>query len=228
MKTQIKKIYHRYHINEFRKSPFLWLYSAYLTLRHIDRYNHFPAIRFNSFIKVKFNKAKGSSIQVNSRLIFEAFLGSDTPTIFNLQKNASIIINNDFALGGGIKLIVCEDALLKLSGKVKETASGITADSTVMVKEHLEIGEDCLIAWNTFITDSDWHTVEGKPHTLKTIIGNHVWIGVGARVLKGAMIGHNSIITTNSVVLKGQYPNQVMLSGAPAKITGENIPNWTR
>jgi acetyltransferase-like isoleucine patch superfamily enzyme len=224
----IKKI--RYKLFSYfpKESPFLWLYAAYLTLRYVDESHFFPAIKFNSLVWVKFYKSNGSKIIIKNKLIFESFVNDTTKTIITTHNNATILVKNDFVLGGGIKILVCKDGLLSLGGKIKETASGITADATVLVRKHVEIGEDCLIAWDTFITDSDWHQVGNKILQSKTSIGNHVWIGVGVKILKGAIIGNNIIITTNSVVLNGTYPDQVMISGIPGKVTKENIENWVR
>lgn len=48
-------------------------------------------------------------------------------------------------------------------------------------------------------------------------IGDNVWIGANSTVLKGANIGSNSIVAAHSVVLAGQYPDNSLLVGVPAK-----------
>lgn len=224
----LKNLYHKYHIYEFRKSPFLWIYAAYLSIRYIDDYNVFPAIKLNSFIKIKIQKKVDSKFVIKRRLIFEPFLNSEKSTSIIIQKGAKIIVENDFVLGDDIRIIVEENAFLKLGGKNKESASGITANAKIMVSKYVEIGEDCIIAWDTFVTDSDWHTFGTKQHTIPTVIGKHVWLGVGVKVLKGVNIGKNSIVTTNSTVVQGAYPDQTMLGGNPAKILKTNIEDWVR
>lgn len=208
--------------------PFLWIYSVYLTLRYVDEYKNFPAIRFNNYVRVDIIKSKKSIIKIDTVLIFDGFLNRNAKTIIIVNENSLLHIENEFVLGDGISILVCPSAILKIKGKEIESASGITANSKIMVLDYLEIGKDALIAWDTFITDSDWHTIEGKNPCNKTIIGDHVWIGVGAKILKGVSIGNNSIITTNSVVVKGEYPTNAMLTGVPAKIVKINIAKWSR
>jgi len=48
-------------------------------------------------------------------------------------------------------------------------------------------------------------------------IGKDVWIGVGARILKGVNVGDHSIIAANAVVTK-DVPPYAIVGGVPAKI----------
>jgi acetyltransferase-like isoleucine patch superfamily enzyme len=53
-----------------------------------------------------------------------------------------------------------------------------------------------------------------------------VWVGVGARLLKGAHIGRGSIIGAGSTVT-GKIPPYVLAVGAPARVIRENVA-WRR
>ena len=57
------------------------------------------------------------------------------------------------------------------------------------------------------------------------MIGDHVWIGASARLLKGAAIGNGSIVGANSVVT-GRFPENVALAGNPARIVREGV-RWS-
>ena len=48
-------------------------------------------------------------------------------------------------------------------------------------------------------------------------VGNNVWIGYGACVLRGVSVGDNSIVGTNSVVTK-DVPANAVVAGIPARI----------
>lgn len=50
------------------------------------------------------------------------------------------------------------------------------------------------------------------------VIGDDVWVGANATILKGARIGNGCIIGTGSVVLKGEYPDRSVLAGNPARV----------
>jgi acetyltransferase-like isoleucine patch superfamily enzyme len=47
-------------------------------------------------------------------------------------------------------------------------------------------------------------------------IGDHVWIGASAIVLKGVTIGDNSVVAAGALVTRDVAPN-TLVAGAPAK-----------
>ncbi len=50
-------------------------------------------------------------------------------------------------------------------------------------------------------------------------IGNNVWIGGNATILPGVTLGNNVIVGAGAVVTKS-FPDDVIVTGNPAKITG--------
>lgn len=94
------------------------------------------------------------------------------------------------------------------------------------------IGKDSMMSGNIEMRTSDSHSVidadtQQRINYAKDInIGEHVWIGSRASILKGVTIGDNSIIATGSIVTKGII-NNCIASGIPAKIVKTNI-TWDR
>lgn len=91
------------------------------------------------------------------------------------------------------------------------------------------LGNDCMLSDNVEIWASDTHSIydnEGNwINKEKSItIGNRVWIGSRAVILKGVSIGNDSIIGMASVVTKS-VSNNTLVAGSPAKILKENI-SW--
>ena len=106
----------------------------------------------------------------------------------------------------------------------------------VMAEELVEIGSHCLISWGVGIADSDFHPLEPaqrlidsqalapffknrpprpKLKTAPVKIGDNVWIGMNAVILKGVRIGDNSIVAAGAVVTKSVPPNTIV-AGNPA------------
>lgn len=86
----------------------------------------------------------------------------------------------------------------------------------------ITIGNNTLIGENVTMLDFDGHGVNSaERHSLgdvgKIIIGENVWIGNDVRILKNTSIGRNSIVATGAVV-KGVFPDNVLLGGVPAKV----------
>jgi acetyltransferase-like isoleucine patch superfamily enzyme len=63
-----------------------------------------------------------------------------------------------------------------------------------------------------------WRAKDWKFPVEEISIGDDVWVGANATILKGARIGDGCIIATGAVVLKGDYPARSVLAGNPAKV----------
>ena len=74
------------------------------------------------------------------------------------------------------------------------------------------------------IRDSNNHKIikEGYVTDAPIIIGDHVWIGVGATILSGVTIGEGAVIAAGAVVTK-DVPPRTLVGGVPAKIIRECV-----
>lgn len=96
---------------------------------------------------------------------------------------------------------------------------------------HINIGEECMIADAVDIWASDTHPIFDTEKRLLNPsrpinIGNHVWLGRYVKILKGASIGDGAVIGMNSVVTKDVKPNSLN-AGNPCRCLKENI-TWAR
>ena len=57
------------------------------------------------------------------------------------------------------------------------------------------------------------------------IVGTHVWIGNRAIILKGSVIGDNSIIGTGTIITGKKYGTNSLIAGIPSKIIKSDV-NW--
>ena len=94
------------------------------------------------------------------------------------------------------------------------------------ISEHkgIYIGKKVLIGTNVEIYDSDFHGLSPSTRHIsrpedasEVVIGDNVFIGSNARILKGVTIGRDSVIANSSVVVK-DIPPGVVAGGNPAKV----------
>ncbi|MFA6125303.1 MAG: DapH/DapD/GlmU-related protein [Sphingomonas sp.] len=86
----------------------------------------------------------------------------------------------------------------------------------------IEIGRDCMIGPHCYLTDHDHGFAPGiliKDQPLQgapTRIGDNVWIGAGAIILKGVTIGNGAVVAAGAVVSRPVATGEVVV-GVPAK-----------
>ena len=205
------------------------LYGSYLTLRYVDEFTKFPAIRFHgNLIRVRVSKSKGARIIMRGVLTVEPWMSGRNGSCLSLGAGALLEMKGDFTIGDDVRISVHPKGKLTIGGRRSESASGITMRSVVLAHTRVEIGTDVIIGWDTLITDCDWHTLGTQSCHEDTVVGDHVWIASGARVLKGARIGRDSVVAAQSVVLAGEYPSNSLVAGAPATVKRKPIEPWTR
>jgi acetyltransferase-like isoleucine patch superfamily enzyme len=97
-------------------------------------------------------------------------------------------------------------------------------ECTISAYQHVSIGRECVIADRVMLIDFDHGVVDvERPIRLQGIykrdvrVGNNVWIGYGACILRGVTIGHNAIIGTSAVVTR-DVPANAVVTGIPARV----------
>lgn len=94
---------------------------------------------------------------------------------------------------------------------------GVRISSATSVR----LGDNCMLAANVYISDSDWHHVYNRIRpfrcTKPVILEDNVWLGDSVMVMKGVTIGANSVVGAGSVVTRDIPPN-VVAAGNPARI----------
>ena len=97
---------------------------------------------------------------------------------------------------------------------------------------NIRIGDDCMFSEQIYMTNSDMHSVIDAA-TGKRInppaditIEPHVWIGLGATILKGTHIKRDAVVAAHSVV-RGHVPGGTIVAGIPAKVIRTGV-TWDR
>ncbi len=89
--------------------------------------------------------------------------------------------------------------------------------------QRVSIGDGCDISWDCVIMDRDYHKLNTEKEVFAPVtIGNHVWIGCKATILKGVTIGEGAVIAAGSVVTK-DVPARALVGGNPARILKEEV-----
>jgi acetyltransferase-like isoleucine patch superfamily enzyme len=125
-------------------------------------------------------------------------LGPAHPCVLSTRRAGAVLrIGDDFGMTGGS--IVCEQAVT--------------------------IGQRVLVGANCVITDTDFHPLDPiarredptRGQTAPVVIGDDVFIGMGAIILKGVTIGPGSVIGAASVVTR-DVPAGAVCAGNPARV----------
>jgi acetyltransferase-like isoleucine patch superfamily enzyme len=97
-------------------------------------------------------------------------------------------------------------------------------ECTISAFQNVTIGRECILADRVMLIDFDHGVVEvDRPIRAQGIykrdvrVGHNVWVGYGACFLRGATVGDNCVIGTNSVITK-DVPANAVVAGAPARV----------
>lgn len=158
----------------------------------------------------------------------------------SVLRNVTFRIRGDghrILLGSDVR--VARSAVFWMEGERGTLAIG---DQTTLEEAHLAvtendrsitIGKDCMLAYGIEVRTGDSHSVIDAASTRRinppadVVIGDHVWIAAHALVLKGCIIGQDSIVGTGAVVTKADGSKGVILAGNPARIIKQGI-TWDR
>lgn len=179
------------------------------------------------FQVIKIKKAPGAQLYVHGLLKIYRHIDGRAAVIIDLAENARLEFGGDFGIGQGVRMYVHKNAELVFGGKDKESDSGITSDVLIMVYKSIIVGKDFICAWNVFLSDSDWHTIEGQVHHKNIVIGNHVWVANNSSILKGVIIADNCIVASHSKLINKSYTPNSLIAGTPGKEVKSDV-NWCR
>lgn len=103
--------------------------------------------------------------------------------------------------------------------------------------QKVKIGKDCMFSWDVVFLPHDGHLIydlnkvqfvnnTNGAQRESVVIGDHVWLGGETVLMPNTRIGSGSICGYRSMP-KGEYPNNCILAGMPAKVIRRDIA-WIR
>ena len=138
-----------------------------------------------------------------------------------MDGGSELRIGKNFKMRDGAKIRVRKGATCIIGDN-----SSINSNNTIACHERIEIGNDVQLSPNVQIYDHDHDfRAEGgvkaqKYKTSPVKIGNNVWIGANAVILRGTEIGDNCVVGAGSI-LKGMFPdNSVIVQKKVTEIFG--------
>jgi acetyltransferase-like isoleucine patch superfamily enzyme len=159
--------------------------------------------------------APGGALRVG--LASFGMTSSDDTSVIRVRPGAAFVCDGVVSLQRGVRIVV--DAGTLTIGH----ATNVNGLTKILVGSAVTIGRECTLSWDVQILDNDFHaiTVDGvaQPMTAPVVIGDRVWVGTGAIVLKGVTIGDGAIVAAGAVVTRDVPPGAVV-AGVPAKVVG--------
>ena len=180
--------------------------------------------------KIKFYKLFGHN-HINMRKSNTLVLGDSLlrNCIINVRgRNNRIEIGNNNSLINSRIEIFGDNGLIIIGNDNKfcgKTHMGVVEGTK------LTIGNDCLFSSEIYITTTDSHSIidikTGKRinHSSDVCLGNHIWVGHKATVLKGVTIADDTIVGACSVVTHSITIPHTAVAGNPARTVSDNI-SW--
>lgn len=142
----------------------------------------------------------------------------------SIKRNGVITIGDRTTFWPNVK-ISCVGTAEKMARVTIGNRCSIGDRTEIHCGESVTIGDRVIIAWDCNILDRDYHSVEGRnERTAPVYIGNEVWIGCRALILKGVKIGESAVVAAGSVVTK-DVPPYTLVAGNPARVK-KKVSGW--
>jgi acetyltransferase-like isoleucine patch superfamily enzyme len=179
-------------------------------------------IRFREFGVFLSPRAK---IRCRSKFTFGRGILIEEDVIINALSDEGVIA------GGSVS--ICKRTIIECTGSIRSLGKGLRLGDRVGIGSSsflgcaggIEIGDDTILG-NFVSMHSENHRfdlpdvpirMQGVTHEgIK--IGRGCWIGAKVTILDGVEIGDLCVVAAGAVVVKGKYPDRVVLGGVPAKI----------
>lgn len=176
-----------------------------------------------SRILVAMVRLKGVEVGSGTRIFGRPTITMHPQSRITVGRNAAIVsISADTALGINHPVTI---RTLSPGAKITIGDDVGVSGGTICAAIGVEIGNGVLLGANVSIFDTDFHPVVSASRRYERMptpsnsdqvrIGENVFIGTGATILKGTWIGKNSVVGAGAVV-RGVYEDNCIIAGNPA------------
>lgn len=211
---KISRIYKRYRKSE---TSILFLLVTYAFNKVI--FNQRFLIHQKAIVKGKNRINSPGFIEIG--VAPNGFITRYDRTLLNVR--GELNISGNYSIGRGCRIDVGPNAVINVG-----SGGFINANSKLIIQHSLNIGDNCAISWGVQILDDDFHELISTRQIKKSNeinIGNQVWIGCNVKIYKGVTIPNGCVVASDSVVKGGEFVENSLIAGNPAKVVRENI-SW--
>jgi acetyltransferase-like isoleucine patch superfamily enzyme len=177
-------------------------------------------IRFKSYMMTM---TVYSCVFFNRQIVIGKSCSFGRSVLLKATDGGSITIGQRASLGDCVQIVA------QYGRVIIEDDVHIGFGSIVVCQQDIFIGRDTLIAEYVVIRDQD-HNIRTRPIrgagfiTSPIRIGQDVWIGCKATILRGATIGDRCVIGAHALV-KSEIPEDMLAMGIPAHAIRRNEPS---
>ena len=137
------------------------------------------------------------------------------------QVSGTVSFDGKASIGHGSKLSVRGD--LKLGD-----GFNMTAESTIVCAKEITFGDDCLLAWEVLVMDTDEHPLYNKDNERinpdkAIVVGSHVWIGCKCVLLKGAEVPNDTVLAAGTLLKSAFAGDNQVIGGNPPSILKREV-----
>ena len=178
----------------------------------------------NRYTRIELHKTGKIILHGNLYLNTNKYPHSRAECYLRLRDGAGLTVNGPVSLMYNGTIEVHKNAALHIGSCTVQTGA------VIICAYKMTIGNGCLFSRMCCVSDSDHHRVmnregESTNYPRKTVIGDNVWIGLKATVMKGAKIKSGSAVGANAVV-GGKVREHSFLMNEPARVFSEIY--WTK
>ena len=213
-------------VRKIRKALWLLLHvNVWQTLKLYCRVKHPRSAHIHVYNYSLINLANSAQIQLPEKGYLDINLlnirrKKTSPCTLWMDEKTTLV-SRGFSMYEGATILVLGGGRLTLGRNSYMNASLIQCATSIT------IGDDCAIAGDVLIQDTDFHPIldeygNQRPISKPIIIGNKVWICAKATILMGVTVGDGAIVAAGAVVTK-DVPANALVGGNPARVIRENV-----
>lgn len=167
---------------------------------------------------------KGVKISNKKNIQFGRNVTIDKLTEIDGFAKEQIILGDNVRIGAFSKLLSTSHLSKYGKGLKMGNNSGMGDYCHIGAAGGVEIGNDVIMgSYISFHSENHNYQDQRKlireqgVNSIGIKLGNNIWVGAKVTFLDGAIIGDNTVVAAGAVV-KGEFPDNVIIGGVPAKI----------